>query len=68
MENFRINAQESIINNILEALENSILGQGIASNWDYELLNEKTIEFNLKEGKTFRIADIFWFGYITAID
>lgn len=72
MEKFRINAQDYIIENMIEqlveSLENSIIGKGIAKSWDYELIDKCTIEFTLKEGEEIKPADLVWFGYITAID
>ncbi|MGG7468696.1 hypothetical protein [Chryseobacterium arthrosphaerae] len=68
MKKFRLNAQDHIIKDIIECLECSIIGQGIAISWDYTLISENTIEFTLKEGKEVVLKDIFWFGYITAID
>lgn len=68
MEKFKINAQEHIIENFIECLENSIIGMGIARSWDYILIDESTIEFTLKEGEIVKPADLVWFGYITAVD
>jgi hypothetical protein len=68
MKKFRINAQEHIIKNVIECIQCSILGQGFAISWHYELLNESTIEFTLKEGKEAKFSDVFWLGYFTATD
>jgi len=68
MEKFRISAQDHIIKNVIECLECSIFGQGLTESWHYELLNDCTIEFTLKEGKEVKISDIFWLGYFTATD
>lgn len=68
MEKFTLNAQEHIIRNILESLENSIAGMGIARSWEYKCISERTIEFILKEGEEIKPSDLFWFGYYTPID
>ncbi|AYZ11897.1 hypothetical protein EGY05_08150 [Chryseobacterium arthrosphaerae] len=68
MKKFRINAQDHIINNFIECLENSIIGQGMCMKWSYQLVNESTLEFELKENEEFNLADLVWFGYFTAVE
>ncbi len=68
MGKFRINAQEHIIKNFIECLENSMTGMGIARSWVYTLINESTLEFILKEDHELKPADLLWFGYFTAIE
>ncbi|AZA90936.1 Uncharacterised protein [Chryseobacterium nakagawai] len=68
MQKFTINGQKHIIVNVIDALENNMMGMSVARSWNYELISETTIEFTLKEGETVKPSDLFWFGYFTAID
>ncbi|AZA87139.1 hypothetical protein EG349_10245 [Chryseobacterium shandongense] len=67
MTEFKINAQEDIINEILEHLQCGILGQGFAMSWDCKVINSSNIVFTLKEGAKLELKDIFWFGYLTKV-
>lgn len=68
---FKINAQTSIIDNICEAIETSILGISFKEDWeidrkDYEY--GSTLYFSLKEGATLKLDVIFWIGYYSYPD
>lgn len=64
MKEFKISAQQHILDDILEHLSNGMMGQAIARDWDYELKNN-IIFFTLKEGHEVQLDVIFWFGYLT---
>ncbi|TDX86200.1 hypothetical protein [Epilithonimonas xixisoli] len=64
MQNFTINAQDYIIDDIISHLENGTIGQAIARSWNYERKNN-TLYFTLKEGAEVRLADLFWFGFLS---
>lgn len=65
MKQFKINAQDYIINDILVHLTNGTVGIGIAAEWDYERIDSNTLVFTLKSGHELKLADLFWFGYLT---
>ena len=65
MKEFTINAQEYIIEEILEHLEFGSVGIGIARSWNYEKLDDSNLKFTLKPGAEVNPKDFFWFGYLT---
>ena len=64
MKDFKRNAQDHIIDDILSHLENGTIGQGIARKYNYERKGNN-LYFTLKAGEEIDPADIFWFGYLT---
>jgi hypothetical protein len=65
LNEFKLNAQEYIIDEILEHLENGTVGQGISRSWECIKIDDSNLKFSLKNGCTFNPADLFWFGYLT---
>lgn len=64
MKEFKINAQSHIIADIIQHLNNGMMGMAIARDWSYRVKNN-TIYFTLKEGCEVKPEDLFWFGYLT---
>ncbi|REC47857.1 MULTISPECIES: hypothetical protein [Chryseobacterium] len=65
MEEFIINAQEYIIEEILEHLECGSVGIGISKSWNCEKLDNSNLKFTLKPECEINPKDFFWFGYLT---
>lgn len=61
---FRINAQDYIIEDILTHLTNGGTGIAIACDWDY-VREGNTLIFTLKENGIIKPDVLFWFGYLT---
>lgn len=71
MNECRINIQNDIINNILDALETMTAGIGITKKYNYELkegFGSSTIIFTPKEGNEMNPLDFFLLGYFIGRD
>lgn len=64
MEEFKINAQSYIIDDILSHIKNGHMGMAFANNWNY-VRKGNTLYFTLKENGKVDLSVIFWFGYLT---
>lgn len=64
MKDFKINAQEHIIDDIISHLEGGSMGQAVARRFDYKR-EGNTLYFVLKPGEEPELSEIFWFGYLT---
>lgn len=66
MTEFTLSQQKDIIDDIIDHLENGMMGLAIARDWNYQR-EGNIINFKLKEGHTVNLETIFWFGYFTTI-
>lgn len=64
MEEFKINAQSYIIDDILSHIKNGHMGMAFANDWNY-VRKGNTLYFTLKENGKVDLSVIFWFGYLT---
>lgn len=64
MKDFTLNAQSHIIADILEHLQNGMIGMAVARAYNYEVKGD-TIYFTHKGEIELSPADFFWFGYLT---
>ncbi len=64
MEEFKINAQDYIIDDILSHIKNGHMGIAFANDWNVERKGD-TLHFKLKEFGKIDLSVIFWFGYLT---
>ncbi len=68
MKNFKIEAQASLILEIINALKNSILGQGIRLTHHIKInrksYNNTSIIFSRKDNEDIKTLDFFYLGLI----
>lgn len=71
MKECRINFQNDIIENILDALKTCGAGIGIAKKYNYEVESgtySSTLVFTPKDGNEMNTIDFFMFGYFVGRD
>ena len=66
MEEFKINGQDWLINDILDHLKNGSIGIAISDKFEVSRINN-TLYFKLKTGKEIDLSLLFWFGYHTKV-
>ena len=64
MDNFTLNAQDHIIEDILSHLKNGSMGQAVARKFNYNRVGNN-LYFTLKPGEEVNLSELFWFGYLT---
>lgn len=64
MNEFKINAQDYIIDDVISHIKNGHMGMAFAKDWEY-IRKGNTLYFTLKKGGEVKPDVIFWFGYLT---